>query len=84
MNACLVTDWNELSLVLMQVVSRKRTYKANSADLLHAYLLSSAAHMHYTADEPSTSSSHGSNNAHVPLGMCLLAAAAVAVAQQVE
>ena len=67
-----------------QVTSRKRAYKLNSTDLLHAYLLRLAADMHQTASVPTAASVEGNRLANLSLWKCLLAAAAVAVAHQVS
>lgn len=67
-----------------QVTSRKRAYKLNSTDLLHAYLLRLAADMHQTADVPSAAPVEGHRDAGLSLWKCLLAAAAVAVAHRVR
>lgn len=68
----------------LQVTSRKRAYKLNSTDLLHAYLLRLAADMHQTANVPSAAPVEGNRHAGLSLGKFLLAAAAVAVARQVS
>ncbi|KAL0042896.1 hypothetical protein WJX79_003013 [Trebouxia sp. C0005] len=67
---------------LTEVTSRKRAYKLNSTDLLHAYLLRLAADMHQTASVPTAASVEGNRLANLSLWKCLLAAAAVAVAHQ--
>lgn len=65
----------------VQVTSRKRTYKTNSIDLLHAYLLTFSADLHRM--EPSCHTALSQPLASVPLWTCLLAAVVVAVVQQV-
>ena len=67
-----------------QVASRKRAYKLNSTDMLHAYLLRLAADMHQTAHVPCAAPVEGNRHAGLSLWKCLLAAAAVAVARQVR
>ncbi len=69
---------------VLQVSSRKRAYKLNSTDLLHAYLLRLAADMHQTAGVASAAPVQGNRHASLSLWKCLLAAAAVAVAHQVR
>ncbi|KAL0020037.1 hypothetical protein WJX77_006418 [Trebouxia sp. C0004] len=74
--------WQALYQALTEVTSRKRAYKLNSTDLLHAYLLRLAADMHQTADVPSAAPVEGNRHAGLSLWKCLLAAATVAVAHQ--
>ncbi|KAL0048469.1 hypothetical protein WJX82_004043 [Trebouxia sp. C0006] len=74
--------WQALYQALTEVTSRKRAYKLNSTDLLHAYLLRLAADMHQTANVPSAAPVEGNRHAGLSLGKFLLAAAAVAVARQ--
>ena len=68
----------------LQVTSRKRAYKLNSTDMLHAYLLRLAADMHQTAGVASAAPVQGNRHAGLSLWKCVLAAAAVAVARQVR
>ncbi len=77
-------DQVRLNPPVPQVTSRKRAYKLNSTDMLHAYLLRLAADMHQTADVPSGAPMEGHRHAGLSLWKCLLAAAAVAVAHQVR
>ena len=67
-----------------QVASRKRAYKLNSTDMLHAYLLRLAADMHQAAHVACAAPVEGNRHAGLSLWKCLLAAAAVAVAHQVR
>ena len=64
----------------LQVVSRKRGYKASSIDLLCLYLVSVAAQMTQHADVPVESAQPAA--AQLPLPAVFLAHAAVALVQQ--